>query len=172
VTTGATAQGQGTRTMLAQLAADVLRVAPDAIHVIDGDTAASPRGLGAFASRQAVTAGNAVHVAALAVADKAKKARRSCWRPRPRTLELAEGDVRLKGVPGLKKSLAEIARALSGVPGFALPGGLAPGLAAAIDFEPKGLVYTNGTHVVEAMSILRPDTSRCCATWWCTTAAA
>ena len=40
--------------------------------------------------------------------------------------------------------------ALGGVPGFALPGGLPPGLAAAVDYEPAGLTYTNGTHVVEA----------------------
>jgi aerobic carbon-monoxide dehydrogenase large subunit len=150
VTTGATAQGQGTKTMLAQLAADVLRVPLAAIHVIDGDTAASALGLGAFASRQAVTAGNAVHAAAQIVADKARKTAAVMLEAAPEDLELADGGVRVKGVPGLKKSLAEIARTLSGVPGFALPGGLAPGLAAAIDFEPKGLVYTNGTHVVEA----------------------
>jgi carbon-monoxide dehydrogenase large subunit len=41
---------------------------------MDGDTDASPLGLGSFASRQAVTAGNAAHLAALAVADKAKRA--------------------------------------------------------------------------------------------------
>ncbi|HEY2135232.1 MAG TPA: xanthine dehydrogenase family protein molybdopterin-binding subunit [Xanthobacteraceae bacterium] len=150
VTTGATAQGQGTRTMLAQLTADVLRVAADAILVIDGDTNASPLGLGAFASRQAVTAGNAVHLAASKVAAKARQAAAVLLEAAAEDLELADGDVRLKGVPGLRKSLAEISRALSGVPGFALPGGLAPGLAAAVDFEPKGLTYTNGTHVVEA----------------------
>ncbi len=150
VTTGATAQGQGTKTMLAQLAADVLRVAPAAIHVVVGDTDASPHGLGAFASRQAVTAGNAVHLAARMVAEKAKKAAAVLLEVAPDDLELADGDVRVKGVPGLKKSLADIARALSGVPGFALPGGLSPGLAGAVDFEPKGLTYTNGSHVVEA----------------------
>ena len=59
VSTGATAQGQGTKTMLAQLAASVFGVSPDRVHVVDGDTAATSFGLGAFASRQAVTAGNA-----------------------------------------------------------------------------------------------------------------
>ena len=54
------------------------------------------------------------------------------------------------GVPDLKRSIAEIAHALSGVPGYALPGGLPPGLAAAVDFEPPSMTYTNGTHVVEA----------------------
>src|SRR5215475_13043568 len=74
VTTGAAAQGQGTRTMLAQLVAGVLGVAPPQVQVTDGDTAASPLGLGAYASRQSVTAGNAAHLAALMVAEKARKA--------------------------------------------------------------------------------------------------
>src|SRR5262249_16763488 len=58
VATGATAQGQGVKTTLAQIAATNFALEPSDITVIDGDTAATPRGLGAFASRQAVTAGN------------------------------------------------------------------------------------------------------------------
>jgi aerobic carbon-monoxide dehydrogenase large subunit len=150
VTTGATAQGQGVKTMLAQIAADVLEVSPGDIHVIDGDTAASPLGLGAYASRQAVTAGNAVYCAARIVAEKIRKTAAALMEASADDMELAGGVVRVKGVPGMKRSFAEIAHALSGVPGFALPGGLPPGLAAAVDFEPPSMTYTNGTHVVEA----------------------
>jgi carbon-monoxide dehydrogenase large subunit len=150
VTTGATAQGQGTKTMLAQLAADVLGVAPEQIHVVDGDTAASPLGLGAFASRQAVTAGNAIHRAATMVAEKAKKAAATMLEVAADDLEIVDGEVRVKGVPAMKKSLAQIAQALVGVPGYALPAGIPPGLAAACDYEPPAISYTNGTHVVEA----------------------
>src|SRR4029453_544343 len=77
VTTGAAAQGQGTHTMLAQLAADAFGVRPEVIHVTAGDTAASALGHGAYASRQAVVAGNAVHLAARAVADKAREGGRA-----------------------------------------------------------------------------------------------
>lgn len=150
VTTGATAQGQGVKTMLAQLTADVLCVDPAEIHVIDGDTAASPLGLGAFASRQAVTAGNAVYRAAAIVADKIKATAAVLMEASPDDLELSGGAVRLKGVPGMTRSIAEIARALSGVPGFSLPGGLPPGLAATVDYVPPSMTYTNGTHVAEA----------------------
>ncbi len=150
VTTGAAAQGQGTKTMLAQLVAGVLGVSPQRIHVTDGDTAASPLGLGAYASRQAVTAGNAAHLAALMVADKARKAASTMLEVAADDLELLEGEIRVKGVPQLKRTLGEVAHALSGVPGFALPGDIAPGLAAATDFQPAALTYTNGTHVVEA----------------------
>ena len=105
VTTGAAAQGQGTRTMLAQLAAGVLGVAPEQIHVTDGDTAASPLGLGAYASRQAVTAGNAVHLAALMVADKARRAASTMLEVAADDLELVDGLVRVKGVPQMTAQL-------------------------------------------------------------------
>jgi carbon-monoxide dehydrogenase large subunit len=150
VTTGASDQGQGTCTMLAQIVAGVLGTSVHVIHVVAGDTAASPLGLGAFASRQTVTAGNAVRLAALAVAEKAKLAASTLIEASAADLELAEGMVRVKGVPGLGRSLAEVAHALSGVPGYALPGNIAPGLAAAIDYQPAAMTYCSGTHVCEA----------------------
>ena len=94
--------------MLAQLAAGVLGVRPGQIHVTDGDTAASPLGLGAYASRQAVTAGNAVHLAALMVADKARRAASTMLEVAADDLELVDGEVRLKGVPPMKRTLAEV----------------------------------------------------------------
>ncbi len=103
VATGATAQGQGAKTMLAQLAASVFGVSADVIHVVDGDTAATPFGLGAFASRQAVTAGNAAYLAALSVAEKAKAAASAMLEVAPEDLELKDGEVRVAGVPKLKK---------------------------------------------------------------------
>ena len=138
VTTGAAAQGQGTRTMLAQLAAGVLGVAPHQIQVTDGDTAASPLGLGAYASRQAVTAGNAVHLAALMVADKARQAVATMLEVAADDLELIDGEVRVKGVPQMKRTLAEVAHALSGVPGFALPGNIGAGACGRRRFSAAG----------------------------------
>ncbi|MCC6887546.1 MAG: xanthine dehydrogenase family protein [Hyphomicrobiales bacterium] len=149
ITTGASDQGQGTHTMLAQLAAHVFGVSAEHIDVIAGDTAASPLGHGAYASRQAVTAGNALHIAARQVADKAKRVASALLEVDADDLELADGEVRVRGVPGLKKGLGEIAHALSGVAGFSLPAGVTPGLAASSDFVPPAITYTNGTHVCE-----------------------
>jgi carbon-monoxide dehydrogenase large subunit len=64
-------------------------------------------------------------------------------------LELKDGAVQVKGVPQMRKTLAEIAHAIGGVPGFALPNGVTPGLAASIDFPAPALTYCNGTHVCE-----------------------
>jgi carbon-monoxide dehydrogenase large subunit len=65
-------------------------------------------------------------------------------------LELANGWVHVKGVRQMGRSFGEIATALAGTPGYALPGGMAPGLAAGVDYQPAGLTYCNGTHVAEA----------------------
>ncbi len=73
VYTGALAMGQGTKTTLAQVCADQLGVSIETIDVIAGDTGHVSLGLGGFASRQAVTAGSSVHLAAKAVRTKALK---------------------------------------------------------------------------------------------------
>jgi carbon-monoxide dehydrogenase large subunit len=157
VSTGAAAQGQGTVTMLAQLAAETFGVAPHDIHVAAGDTAVSALGHGAYASRQAVVAGNAVHLAARMVADKARQTAAAMLEVAPDDLEFAGGFVRVKGAD-LRRGLGEIAHALGGVAGFALPAGITPGLAAAFDFEPPAITYTNGAHVCEVE--VDPDTGR------------
>ena len=150
ITTGASAQGQGVRTMMAQLAGDVLGVPLEHVDVVAGDTNGTALGFGAFASRQTVTAGNAVHLAAIAVRDKAIKAAAEMLEASADDLELKDGAVQVKGVPQMKKTLAQIAHAIGGAPGFALPNGVTPGLAAAVDFPAPALTYCNGTHICEA----------------------
>jgi carbon-monoxide dehydrogenase large subunit len=83
------------------------------------------------------------------VVEKAKIAAGALLEVSAGDLEMRDGSVRVKGVPGHGKSLVEIARALAGAPGFALPGNLPPGLAASNDFMTSGLCYTSGAHVAE-----------------------
>jgi carbon-monoxide dehydrogenase large subunit len=149
VYTGATAQGQGVRTALAQLVAGEFGVAADEVTVVAGDTATVKLGLGAFASRQAVTAGTSAHLAARNVRDKAVKVAAHMLEAAEQDLEVAGGRIRVRGVPDLSVSLADVARAVAGVPGFALPGGVTPGLEASETFQPPTLTYCNGTHVAE-----------------------
>ncbi len=150
VTTGATAQGQGVKTMLAQIAAGVFATSADDVTVVDGDTDASPLGLGAFASRQAVTAGNALYIAASRVADKARATAAHMLEASADDLTFADGKICVKGVPGMHVELRDVAKALSGMPGYSIPGGMEPGLSAAVDFQASALTYTNGCHVAEA----------------------
>src|SRR5438128_10035541 len=60
VATGAINSGQGHETSFAQIAAAALGVPLAWVTVIGGDTAAVPFGVGTFASRSAVTAGNSI----------------------------------------------------------------------------------------------------------------
>ena len=149
IQTGATAQGQGIKTALAQICADRLGVPMSDIEVVAGDTAATPIGMGAFASRQAVTAGSAVHIAALQVRDKILQAAAAMLEAAPGDLEIVAGRVQIRGAPGSGTSVAEVARALQGMPGYAIPAGLAPGLEATACFEPAAITYCNGSHVAE-----------------------
>jgi carbon-monoxide dehydrogenase large subunit len=71
VAAGSASAGQGHQTTLGQVAADALGVHPDVITVVNGDTDAVADGIGTFASRSAVLAGNAVDQACRALVARA-----------------------------------------------------------------------------------------------------
>jgi carbon-monoxide dehydrogenase large subunit len=149
VFTGASAMGQGLGTALAQVAASQLGVDASKVTVVAGDTAGVPLGLGGFASRQTVTAGSSVMLAAKAVAAKAKKVASHVLEADENDLELKDGEVRVAGVPQMKITLAEIARILQGAPGYGFPPGVDPGLEAGVNHRLDALAYANGCHVAE-----------------------
>ncbi len=149
VTTGAAAMGQGTKSFLATVCAEQLGVAYTDINVIAGDTGAIAHGVGGFASRQAVTAGSAVHLAACDVRAKALKVASHILECPEEELELDQGQVQVKSDTVSRLSFADIAKALSGAKGYPLPEGISPGFSATRYFEPTGLTYSNGCHVAE-----------------------
>jgi aerobic carbon-monoxide dehydrogenase large subunit len=149
VSTGALAMGQGICTGLAQICAEALGLRPDQVEVIAGDTAAVPLGLGGYASRQLITAGSSVHLAAQAVRDKALKVAAHAMEAAEGDLELKEGRVQLAGVPDHSIGLGQIAGMLRGLPGYAFPEGVEPGLEATFNFRIDALAYANAVHVCE-----------------------
>jgi len=60
VAVGTTEMGQGARTTFTQIAAEILRIRPEQIKVLMGDTAVAPFDLATAGSRSTVTMGNAV----------------------------------------------------------------------------------------------------------------
>ncbi len=122
---------------------------PDSVTVMAGDTSVIPYGQGGFASRQTVTAGSAVHLAAAAVRDKALKVAAHLLEAGPDDLELRDGRIEIAGAPGSGLSLREVAEAVSGVPGYAMPGQFEPGLESMQSFLPNALTYGGGSHAVE-----------------------
>jgi carbon-monoxide dehydrogenase large subunit len=135
VLAGVTSQGQGLETTVAQLVASELSVPVESVRVVLGDTDATPFGLGAFASRQAVIGGGAAVRAARAVRDKAVQIAAHVLEAAAQDLDLADGRIAVKGAPGREVALAEIAR-IAHLETHRLPADLEPGLDATRFYDP------------------------------------
>jgi carbon-monoxide dehydrogenase large subunit len=149
IQTGAASQGQGHATVFSQICADILGIDIDNISVEAADTGVFPLGIGAIASRTAVTAGSSVHLASLQVRQKAIKVASEILEAAEADLVLESGAVRVAGIPDLKVSLAELAARLDGMCGMPLFAGMEPGLSATAYHEAQRSTYANGTHLCE-----------------------
>ncbi|WP_018156791.1 xanthine dehydrogenase family protein molybdopterin-binding subunit [Demetria terragena] len=112
VHTGAPSQGQGHRTTFAQIAAAALGVRVEDVEVVAGDTSDVPFGVGTMASRALVTAGNAIHQAAVLVKERILTAAAELLEIDSGKLDLVDGRVRVAGAPEQTLSLAEVLRSL------------------------------------------------------------
>jgi aerobic carbon-monoxide dehydrogenase large subunit len=148
VATAVGSQGQGHQTTLAQIVADELGIMPSSVDVTVGDTALFNWGIGTFASRGAVTAGNAVRIAARLVAQQAKNWAAGVLEVSPQDLELVGGRVSIKGVPNSGKTLAEIAGLANPTRGRirSEPESFRPGLEAEGFFNPQQGTMGAGIH--------------------------
>ena len=149
VFSGATAMGQGTRTMLAQIVAEQLGGDLANVSVTTGDTDAISMGIGGSNSRQTVTAGSSAHVAATKVRQKAIRVAALMLKASEQDLEIAGGEIRVRGAPGMKVGLGRVAHAVAGTPGYSLPGEIAPGMEATEYFVVDDMAYANGSAVAE-----------------------
>lgn len=150
VATGAVAMGQGTKTMLAQIVGEQFGEHLDNIRVTTGDTGGIPLGFGGFNSRQAVMAGSSAHMAATAVRNKVLQIAASLLDVAPGVLHIEQGRVVARdNLPERSISLAEIARASIGAPGFKLPPGVAPGLMETSSHIADAMAYSYGAAVAE-----------------------
>ncbi len=149
VYSGAVAIGQGTRTMLSQIVAEQLGGDMDNITVTTGDTAATSLGIGASNSRLTVMAGSSAHVAAEKVRDKALKVAAHMLEAAETDLEIEGDHISVKGVPEMSVTLGQVAHAVAGTPGYALPGGIEPGMEATEHLVIDEMAYASGTTVAE-----------------------
>ena len=153
VYTGATAMGQGTKTMLSQIVAEELGGDIANVTVTTGDTAATALGIGTSNSRSTVTAGTSAHVAAGKVRDKALDVASALLDVPAADLEIAGDEVRPKGGPGqianIKVTLGEIAHAVSGTPGYSLPAGIDAGMEATEHVILDSPTYASGAVAAE-----------------------
>jgi carbon-monoxide dehydrogenase large subunit len=167
VATGLTTQGQGHQTTFAQIAAAALGCAPTDVTVITGDSRAFNWGAGTFASRGLVTSGNAIHAAALDVRAKILRLAADLLEVSPADLEIADGAVRVRGVPGQALTLGALATVANPIryaygkeaseaalrlvkprAGAVLAPGEAPGLEAYGYHAPAQATFASGCHAV------------------------
>ena len=148
VFSGAASQGQGQETALGQICADYLGVDFKNVQVVTGDSAGIPHGVGTFASRVMVTAGNAVAQAVLQVRQKALEHAATKFECRAEDLAVQNGEIFVKGSPQKRLALSKLAHELSNrVSGFTLNQNVEPGLEATVYYSPRRSTHSNGVHV-------------------------
>lgn len=149
VATGIGTQGQGHFTSYAQVVAEQLGVPVDQIDIVTGDTDQFHWGVGTFASRGAVVAGNAIHAAAVRVREKilAKAVEEFEGEVTPDMLELVDGNVQILGAPETAITLGVLAQKANPMRGAVKPG-TEPGLEATDYFGPEMGATASGVHAM------------------------
>jgi carbon-monoxide dehydrogenase large subunit len=145
VMTGVSPHGQGQETTFAQIVADELGVGIDRINVMHGDTDKVQYGLGTYGSRGTAVGGAAVMLAIQTIQEKSVKIAAHLWEASPFDVEFREGKVGIKGDPGKRMTLTEVAAIAYA--GAQLPDDMEPGLDATRRFEPSNFLFPFGTHV-------------------------
>lgn len=107
---GATSQGQGLETTLAQICCEVFDVPIDLVRVRHGDTALLNMGYGTNASRSAVMAGGAVHNGAVQLKKKATDSAAALLKSGVDEVVYEAGTFYVTGRPERKVTLADVAR--------------------------------------------------------------
>src|SRR5258707_8366084 len=142
--TGVTEQGQGTETIMAQIAATALGVEMSCVKVLTGDTDKVPYGGGTWASRAAGIGGEAVLQAGLALKANILQAGAVILKTSASDLDIVDGRVVKKGTEqGI--TLAELAR-ICYYRGNELPADFQPELVVTRHYRVKdyAFVFSNG----------------------------
>ncbi len=147
VATGAVSSGQGHETSFAQVAADSLGVPLDWVTVIGGDTATVPFGVGTFASRSAVTAGNSIADACREVRGRLVRAGATLLEAAPEDIEIENGRLFVRGTPGRAVDIARVVQA--SIPTFARPGIASPDFEASAYHHVPTVTYASAVHVAQ-----------------------
>src|SRR5579883_1485147 len=104
--------GQGLRTIMTQIAAEVLGIAPEAVVIDTADTDTGPHCMGTFASRTTHRVGNAIIMAATEARKVLLDVAGEELEVAPEDLETdGAGHIAVKGVPGKSISVQDAALA-------------------------------------------------------------
>jgi len=145
VSSSITEQGQGTNTIIAQIAAGVFGVDIERVKVTTGDTATTPYGGGTWASRGAGIGGEAVLLASIALKEQVLKVAGVILQASPDTLDISSGVIVDKDDSTERISLGDLGRIVY-YRGNELPSDVTPELIATRHFRVSDFpfVFTNG----------------------------
>ena len=149
LSSGASPQGQGHKTMLTQIAADALGVPMQEFEVTVGDTDAIRYGMNTFASRTTVNAGSSMLDAARVLRRKILAVAGHVLEENPDELEIRDRAVTTVRPSNKKIPLSRLRRLAGGMPGINVPESFEPGLMVEKVFKPPQAAYANGCHAVE-----------------------
>ena len=147
ISTGIAASGQGHQTTLAQICAHELGVAIEDIRVVQGDTLSTPYDAsGSIGSRTMAVGGVAVKRASVQIRQKLLDLAAHMLEASPTDLVVEDGRVAVRGASSRGVTIKEIAE--QATLGHSLPEGMEPRLHAHEIYDPEGLTYAYGVHVV------------------------
>jgi carbon-monoxide dehydrogenase large subunit len=152
--------GQGTKTMVATVAAEALGVSVDDVEVRLGDTDVTPYGLGSFGARSSIVAAGGIVKAAIEVRAKALQIAAHKLEAAVEDLAIESGHIHVRGSMESSISFKEVAAAAY-FRTFELPAEMTSGLSATAVYESEGVdhlpdsngqmnacvSYSNSTHV-------------------------
>ncbi len=145
VYTGSSAHGQGHETTFAQIVADRLGVALEAVEVIHGDTDQVQFGMGTYGSRSAAVGGSAIAKSVDKVIEKGKKIAAHLLEAAVEDVEFADGTFAVKGSPDKNVPLGGVA--LQAYLAHNYPADLEPGLSGTTFYDPANFTYPFGAHL-------------------------
>ena len=108
--TGAADIGQGSSTVLSQIAGEALGIDPETIQLVTADTSRTPNAGATSASRQTYISGNAVKTAVEKLVDALKSEASNILGVEKSSLMVLAGEVKVAAIPDLKISFRELAQ--------------------------------------------------------------
>jgi carbon-monoxide dehydrogenase large subunit len=138
-------QGHGTQTTMAQIIADELGVPIEDVSILEDDSTRGGFGPGAGGSRQAVSGGGAAIHASKLLLEKIKSVSGYLLNANPEDVELKGGQITVKGVPEVSRSLKDIAETAYFMPDR-MPPDVQLGLEAQYRYRAPPIVYSNAAH--------------------------
>ncbi|MFN0069975.1 MAG: xanthine dehydrogenase family protein molybdopterin-binding subunit, partial [Chloroflexota bacterium] len=137
--TGSHSHGQGHATTFAQILADQFEVPLDQVQIIQGDSSLLDTGMGTFGSRSTVLGGGALVQAADLVKDRLQQAAAEILEAQVEDVELALGQIQVRGAPEHAVSIAHVAKSIRA--------DLGRDLQIAATFEPAGDAVSCGAYL-------------------------